>query len=118
MLSGPFCCCRPCCHPWFPTMLALPNCCHPRSEYVVVIQRFVETRRAYEWGLVCHALAGAMRHVLQVRRHSDAVLHWEHWERLLQRKAAVVQQHSDCATQVDAPATGHSACVPPCRTGS
>lgn len=25
----------------------------------------METRRAYEWGLVCQALAGAMRHVLQ-----------------------------------------------------
>lgn len=39
----------------------------PCSEYVAVIQRYVETRRAYEWGLVCQALAGAMRHVLQVR---------------------------------------------------
>ena len=37
------------------------------SEYAATIQRFVETRRAYEWGLVCQALAGAMRHVLQVR---------------------------------------------------
>ena len=36
------------------------------SEYVATIQRFVETRRAYEWGLVAQALAGAMRHVLQV----------------------------------------------------
>lgn len=38
------------------------------SEYVATIQRFVETRRAYEWGLVAQALAGAMRHVLQVGR--------------------------------------------------
>lgn len=30
-----------------------------------MIQRYVETRRAYEWGLVCQALAGGMRHVLQ-----------------------------------------------------
>ncbi|KAL4425465.1 hypothetical protein ABPG75_009481 [Micractinium tetrahymenae] len=37
----------------------------PICEYVATIQRFVETRRAYEWGLVCQALAGAMRHVLQ-----------------------------------------------------
>ncbi|PSC76155.1 Gamma-tubulin complex component 2 [Micractinium conductrix] len=37
----------------------------PICEYVAVIQRFVETRRAYAWGLVCQALAGAMRHVLQ-----------------------------------------------------
>ena len=37
----------------------------PASEYVVTIQRFVETRRAYEWGLVAQALAGGMRGVLQ-----------------------------------------------------
>lgn len=50
------------------------NCVHNKwyffnalcSEYVATIQRFVETRRAYEWGLVAQALAGAMRHVLQV----------------------------------------------------
>ena len=45
------------------------------SEYAATIQRFVETRRAYEWGLVCQALAGAMRHVLQVclqQQHSTA----------------------------------------------
>jgi hypothetical protein len=37
----------------------------PRSEYVALVQRYVETRHAYEWGLVCQALAGAMRGVLQ-----------------------------------------------------
>lgn len=37
----------------------------PLCEYVAVIQRFVETRREYGWGLVCQALAGAMRNVLQ-----------------------------------------------------
>eukprot|EP00887_Chlorella_sp_A99_P000883 scaffold5.g883.t1 len=37
----------------------------PLCEYVVTIQRYVETRRAFEWGLVCQALAAAMRGVLQ-----------------------------------------------------
>ncbi|DBA91460.1 hypothetical protein WJX77_003506 [Trebouxia sp. C0004] len=37
----------------------------PICEHVVVIQRFVETRSAYEWGLACHAAAAAMRSVLQ-----------------------------------------------------
>ncbi|KAL0053447.1 hypothetical protein WJX82_005855 [Trebouxia sp. C0006] len=37
----------------------------PICEYVVVIQRFVETRSAYQWGLVCHAAAASMRSVLQ-----------------------------------------------------
>ena len=43
-----------------------PQC----SEYVAVIQRYCETRRAYGWGLVCQALAGAMRHVLQASQRS------------------------------------------------
>lgn len=30
----------------------------------MVLERFVETRSAYGWGLVCHALAGALRSVL------------------------------------------------------
>lgn len=34
------------------------------SEYAVVMERFVETRSVYGWGLVCHALAGALRSVL------------------------------------------------------
>jgi gamma-tubulin complex component 2 len=44
-------------------LLAARPACY--SEYAAVIQRFVETRRRYAWGLVCQALAGAMRHVLQ-----------------------------------------------------
>ncbi|KAL3137516.1 hypothetical protein ABBQ38_004802 [Trebouxia sp. C0009 RCD-2024] len=36
----------------------------PICEYVVVIQRFVETRSAYQWGLVCHATAASARAVL------------------------------------------------------
>ena len=35
------------------------------SEYAVVIERFVDTRSAFEWGLVCHALAGEMREILE-----------------------------------------------------
>lgn len=31
----------------------------------MVIERFVETRSAFEWGLVCHALSGAMRELLE-----------------------------------------------------
>lgn len=30
----------------------------------MVVERFVETRSAFEWGLVCHALCGAMRELL------------------------------------------------------
>ena len=55
------CCTHPCCNG---AHCPAPNPC---SDYVATVQRFVETRRAYEWGLVCQALAGAMRHVLQVR---------------------------------------------------
>lgn len=36
----------------------------PICEHVVVIQRFVETRSAYQWGLVCHATAASARAVL------------------------------------------------------
>ena len=32
---------------------------------MIVIDRFVDTRSAFEWGLVCHALAGAMREILE-----------------------------------------------------
>lgn len=39
----------------------------------MTIQRYVETRRAYEWGLVCQALAAAMRHVLQASADSRAM---------------------------------------------
>lgn len=37
----------------------------PMCEYIAVAARFVETRRGYSWGLVCQALAGAIRQVLQ-----------------------------------------------------
>eukprot|EP00891_Asterochloris_glomerata_P004229 jgi/Astpho2/4229/Aster-05189 len=37
----------------------------PICEHVVIVQRFVETRSAFEWGRVCHAVAAAMRQVLQ-----------------------------------------------------
>ena len=30
-----------------------------------MIERFVDTRSAFEWGLVCHALAGEMREILE-----------------------------------------------------
>ena len=37
----------------------------PLCEYVVTLQRYVETRCSrYEWGRVCHALAAALRSVL------------------------------------------------------
>ena len=31
----------------------------------MTLERFVETRSAYEWGLVCHAFAGAIREILE-----------------------------------------------------
>ena len=31
----------------------------------MVIERYTETRSAFEWGLVCHALSGVMREVLE-----------------------------------------------------
>lgn len=31
----------------------------------MVTERYVDTRSAFEWGLVCHALAGAMREILE-----------------------------------------------------
>ena len=36
-------------------------CC---SEYVAIVQRFVETRSAFEAGAVAHALCAAMRDLL------------------------------------------------------
>ena len=35
------------------------------SEYAGTLERYVETRSAYEWGLVCHAFAGAIREILE-----------------------------------------------------
>ena len=48
-----------------PALLEIATRMLPLCEYVVVIQRYVETRRHYPWGLVCQALAGAMRGILQ-----------------------------------------------------
>lgn len=48
-----------------PALLEMATRMLPICECVAVVQRFVETRRQYPWGLVCQALAGAMRSVLQ-----------------------------------------------------
>ncbi|KAK9817974.1 hypothetical protein WJX72_005158 [[Myrmecia] bisecta] len=37
----------------------------PMCEHVVVVERFVETRSAFGWGLVCQAVAASMRSLLQ-----------------------------------------------------
>ncbi len=36
----------------------------PLAEYTAVIQRFVETRSGYGWGLVAQAVAACMRGLL------------------------------------------------------
>lgn len=48
-----------------PSLAALVHRMLPICEYVVVLQRFIETRSYIEFGLVCHAVAAAMRQVLE-----------------------------------------------------
>lgn len=48
-----------------PALLEMATRMLPLCECFSVIGRFVETRRRYEWGVVSHALAGAMRGVMQ-----------------------------------------------------
>jgi gamma-tubulin complex component 2 len=48
-----------------PALLEIATRMLPLCECVAVVQRFVETRRGFAWGLVCQALAGGMRGVLQ-----------------------------------------------------
>jgi gamma-tubulin complex component 2 len=48
-----------------PALLEMATRMLPLCECVAVVSRYVETRRRYEWGVVCQALAGAMRGVLQ-----------------------------------------------------
>lgn len=48
-----------------PALMEMASRMLPLCECVAVVQRYVETRRGYEWGLVCQALAGAMRQVVQ-----------------------------------------------------
>ena len=50
------------------------------SEYVAIVQRFVETRAAFEAGAVAHALAAAMRERLAEWQLMVAQL--EHQQRL------------------------------------
>ena len=44
----------------------------------MVIERFVETRSVFQWGLVCHALAGAMRELLEDWRLMVTQLEHQH----------------------------------------
>lgn len=48
-----------------PSLLEMATRMTPLCEYVAIIQRFIEVRRSYAWGIVSQALSGAMRHVLQ-----------------------------------------------------
>jgi len=48
-----------------PALLEMATRMLPLCECVAVISRYAESRRRYEWGVVCQALAGAMRGVLQ-----------------------------------------------------
>jgi gamma-tubulin complex component 2 len=48
-----------------PALLEMATRMLPLCECVAVVSRYAETRRRYEWGVVCQALAGAMRGVLQ-----------------------------------------------------
>ncbi|KAK9863562.1 hypothetical protein WJX84_003827 [Apatococcus fuscideae] len=47
-----------------PALLELVTRMLPICDHVVVIERFIERRMAYEWGLVSHALGAAMRDLL------------------------------------------------------
>lgn len=48
-----------------PALLEMATRMLPLCECVAVVSRYAESRRRYEWGVVCQALAGAMRGVLQ-----------------------------------------------------
>eukprot|EP00803_Ostreobium_quekettii_P010884 evm.model.scf_2240.1 EVM.evm.TU.scf_2240.1 scf_2240:446-5849(+) len=48
-----------------PSLGALVERMLPICEHVVVLQRFIETRSYIEFGVVCHAVAAAMRQVLE-----------------------------------------------------
>jgi gamma-tubulin complex component 2 len=47
-----------------PALLEMATRMLPLCECVAVVSRYAESRRRYEWGVVCQALAGAMRGVL------------------------------------------------------